>query len=335
MEELKANPKRYALGTVIEARLDKGRGPIATFLVQNGTLRVGDSVVAGTAFGKVRQIKDDMARNLSEAGPSSPVEVSGLQDVPVAGDKFMAFENEKMAREIATKRRIAKETNSRIATTAKKLEDLFESAQSGDKQVVNVIIKADVQGSAEAVKHALEKLKVENIEICVVSAQAGSITESDVLLASASSAIIYGFNVRPDAAIRKKAAEAGVDIRLHNVIYALTEEMEAAMKGMLKPLVKEVVTGQAEVRQIFKVGKVGTIAGSYVTMGYIKKDSKVRLIRSGIVIYEGKLASLKRYQDDAKEVKEGFECGMMIENYNDIKENDIIEGYALEEVARS
>lgn len=335
MEELKANPKRYALGTVIEARLDKGRGPIATFLVQNGTLRVGDSVVAGTAFGKVRQIKDDMARNLSEAGPSSPVEVSGLQDVPVAGDKFMAFENEKMAREIATKRRIAKETNSRIATTAKKLEDLFESAQSGDKQVVNVIIKADVQGSAEAVKHALEKLKVENIEICVVSAQAGSITESDVLLASASSAIIYGFNVRPDAAIRKKAAEAGVDIRLHNVIYALTEEMEAAMKGMLKPLVKEVVTGQAEVRQIFKVGKVGTIAGSYVTMGYIKKDSKIRLIRSGIVIYEGKLASLKRYQDDAKEVKEGFECGMMIENYNDIKENDIIEGYALEEVARS
>ena len=335
MEELKANPKRYALGTVIEARLDKGRGPIATFLVQNGTLRVGDSVVAGTAFGKVRQIKDDMARNLSEAGPSSPVEVSGLQDVPVAGDKFMAFENEKMAREIATKRRIAKETNSRIATTAKKLEDLFESAQSGDKQVVNVIIKADVQGSAEAVKHALEKLKVENVEICVVSAQAGSITESDVLLASASSAIIYGFNVRPDAAIRKKAAEAGVDIRLHNVIYALTEEMEAAMKGMLKPLVKEVVTGQAEVRQIFKVGKVGTIAGSYVTMGYIKKDSKVRLIRSGIVIYEGKLASLKRYQDDAKEVKEGFECGMMIENYNDIKENDIIEGYALEEVARS
>ena len=335
MEELKANPKRYALGTVIEARLDKGRGPIATFLVQNGTLRVGDSVVAGTAFGKVRQIKDDMARNLSEAGPSSPVEVSGLQDVPVAGDKFMAFENEKMAREIATKRRIAKETNSRIATTAKKLEDLFESAQSGDKQVVNVIIKADVQGSAEAVKQALEKLKVENVEICVVSAQAGSITESDVLLASASSAIIYGFNVRPDAAIRKKAAEAGVDIRLHNVIYALTEEMEAAMKGMLKPLVKEVVTGQAEVRQIFKVGKVGTIAGSYVTMGYIKKDSKVRLIRSGIVIYEGKLASLKRYQDDAKEVKEGFECGMMIENYNDIKENDIIEGYALEEVARS
>ena len=335
MEELKANPKRYALGTVIEARLDKGRGPIATFLVQNGTLRVGDSVVAGTAFGKVRQIKDDMARNLSEAGPSSPVEVSGLQDVPVAGDKFMAFENEKMAREIATKRRIAKETNSRIATTAKKLEDLFESAQSGDKQVVNVIIKADVQGSAEAVKHALEKLKVENVEICVVSAQAGSITESDVLLASASSAIIYGFNVRPDAAIRKKAAEAGVDIRLHNVIYALTEEMEAAMKGMLKPLVKEVVTGQAEVRQIFKVGKVGTIAGSYVTMGYIKKDSKIRLIRSGIVIYEGKLASLKRYQDDAKEVKEGFECGMMIENYNDIKENDIIEGYALEEVARS
>ena len=335
MEELKANPKRYALGTVVEAKLDKGRGPIATFLVQNGTLRVGDCIVAGVAFGKVRQLKDDMGRTLQEATPSMPVEVSGLQDVPVAGDKFMAFENEKMAREIAFKRKTAKESNERIGTTAKKLEDLIQESKEGEKQVIQVIIKADVQGSAEAIKNALEKLKVENVSINVIAAQAGAITESDVLLASASHAIIYGFNVRPDAAIRKKAAESNVEIRLHNVIYALTEELELAMKGLLKPIYEEVVTGQAEVRQLFKVGKVGTIAGSYVTMGYIKRDSLIRLIRNGIVIYSGKLASLKRFSDDVKEVKEGYECGMMIENYNDIKENDIIEGYFMQEVKRT
>ena len=335
MEELKANPKRYALGTVVEAKLDKGRGPIATFLVQNGTLRVGDCIVAGVAFGKVRQLKDDMGRTLQEATPSMPVEVSGLQDVPVAGDKFMAFENEKMAREIAFKRKTAKESNERIGTTAKKLEDLIQESKEGEKQVIQVIIKADVQGSAEAIKNALEKLKVENVSINVIAAQAGAITESDVLLANASHAIIYGFNVRPDAAIRKKAAESNVEIRLHNVIYALTEELELAMKGLLKPIYEEVVTGQAEVRQLFKVGKVGTIAGSYVTMGYIKRDSLIRLIRNGIVIYSGKLASLKRFSDDVKEVKEGYECGMMIENYNDIKENDIIEGYFMQEVKRT
>lgn len=335
MEELKANPKRYALGTVVEAKLDKGRGPIATFLVQNGTLRVGDCIVAGVAFGKVRQLKDDMGRTLQEATPSMPVEVSGLQDVPVAGDKFMAFENEKMAREIAFKRKTAKESKERIGTTAKKLEDLIQESKEGEKQVIQVIIKADVQGSAEAIKNALEKLKVENVSVNVISAQAGAITESDVLLASASHAIIYGFNVRPDATIRKKAAESNVEIRLHNVIYALTEELELAMKGLLKPIYEEVVTGQAEVRQLFKVGKVGTIAGSYVTMGYIKRDSLIRLIRNGIVIYSGKLASLKRFSDDVKEVKEGYECGMMIENYNDIKENDIIEGYFMQEVKRT
>ncbi len=333
--ELKANPKRYALGTVVEAKLDKGRGPIATLLVQNGTLRVGDCIVCGVAFGKVRQLKDDMGRLLQEAGPSMPVEVSGLQEVPVAGDKFMAFENEKMAREIAFKRKTEKESKDRIGTTARKLEDLIKESKEGEKQIINVIIKADVQGSAEAIRNALEKLKIENVEVNVISSQAGAITESDVLLASASNAIIYGFNVRPDAMIRKKASEENVDIRLHNVIYALTEEMELAMKGKLKPILQEVVTGQAEVRQLFKVGKVGTIAGSYVTMGVIKRDSLVRLIRSGIVVYSGKLASLKRFNDDVKEVKEGFECGMMIENYNDIKEKDIIEGYVMEEVKRT
>ena len=331
-EELKANPNRYALGTVVEARLDKQRGPIATFLVQNGTLRVGDSVVAGTCFGKVRQLRDDLGRQLSDASPSTPVEISGLQDVPVAGDKFMAFESEKMARDIAEKRNEAKVLSERKATSATTLESFM--ANAGEHQTVNVIIKADVQGSAEAVKNALEKLKIENVSVNVIASYAGAITESDILLASASKAIVYGFNVRPDSVVRKKAAEEGVDIRLHNVIYNLLEEMEAAMKGMLKPIYKEVVTGQAEVRQTFKVGKVGVIAGSYVTLGILKANSKVRLIRAGIVVYEGKLASLKRYKDDVKEVKEGYECGLMIDGYNDLKEQDIIEGYVMEEIKR-
>ena len=332
LEELKANPNRYALGTVVEARLDKQRGPIATFLVQNGTLRVGDCVVAGTAFGKVRQLRDDLGRQLSDATPATPVEVSGLQDVPVAGDKFMAFENEKMARDIAEKRKEIKIMSERKATSANTLESFM--ANAGEHQTINVIIKADVQGSAEAVKNALEKLKVENVTVTVIASYAGAITESDVLLASASKAIIYGFNVRPDSVVRKKAAEEGVDIRLHNVIYNLLEEMGAAMKGMLKPIYKEVVTGQAVVRQTFKVGKVGVIAGSYVTLGFIRANAKVRLIRAGIVVYEGELSSLKRFKDDAKEVKEGFECGMMIKGYNDIKEDDIIEGYEMQEVER-
>ena len=332
LEDLKANPNRYAMGTVVEAKLDKQRGPIATFLIQNGTLRVGDSVVAGTCFGKIRQLRDDLGRQLSEAGPSTPVEVSGLQDVPVAGDKFMAFESEKMARDIAIKRKEAKILAERKVTSANTLESFM--ATSGEHQTINVIIKADVQGSAEAVKSALEKLKVEDVSVNVIASYAGAITESDVLLASASNAIIYGFNVRPDAVVRKKAIEEGVDIRLHNIIYNLLEEMEAAMKGMLKPIYKEVVTGQAEVRQTFKVGKTGVIAGCYITLGYIKANAKVRLIRAGIVVYEGQLSSLKRFKDDVKEVKEGYECGMMIAGYNDIKEADIIEGYEMQEVAR-
>lgn len=330
--DLKANPNRYAMGTVVEARLDKQRGPIATFLVQNGTLRIGDCVVAGTCFGKVRQLKDDLGRLLSDATPSTPIEISGLQDVPVAGDKFMAFENEKMARDIADKRKEIKIQQERKATSANTLESFM--ALSGEHQVINVIIKADVQGSAEAVKTALEKLKVEDVSVNVIAAYAGAITESDVLLASASKAIIYGFNVRPDAIVRKKALEEGVDIRLHNIIYNLLEEMTSAMKGMLKPIYKEVVTGQAEVRQTFKVGKVGVIAGCYVTLGLIKANAKIRLIRAGIVVYEGKLGSLKRFKDDVKEVKEGFECGLMIDGYNDIKESDIVEGYEMQEVER-
>ncbi|MCI5745813.1 MAG: translation initiation factor IF-2 [Erysipelotrichaceae bacterium] len=330
--DLKANPNRYAMGTVVEARLDKQRGPIATFLVQNGTLRIGDCVVAGTCFGKVRQLKDDLGRLLSDATPSTPIEISGLQDVPVAGDKFMAFENEKMARDIADKRKEIKIQQERKATSANTLESFM--ALSGEHQVINVIIKADVQGSAEAVKTALEKLKVEDVSVNVIAAYAGAITESDVLLASASKAIIYGFNVRPDAIVRKKALEEGVDIRLHNIIYNLLEEMTSAMKGMLKPIYKEVVTGQAEVRQTFKVGKVGVIAGCYVTLGLIKANAKIRLIRAGIVVYEGKLGSLKRFKDDVKEVKEGYECGLMIDGYNDIKESDIVEGYEMQEVER-
>ena len=332
MQELKANKNRYAIGTVVEARLDKQRGPIATFLVQNGTLRVGDPVVAGTCYGKVRQLRDDLGRQLSEALPSTPVEVSGLQDVPVAGDKFMAFENEKMARDIAEKRNEAKILATRKVTSANTLESFM--AQAGDHPVINVIIKADVQGSAEAVRHALEKLKVEDVTVNVIASTAGAITESDVLLASASKALIYGFNVRPAANVRKKAEEEGVEIMLYNIIYSLLEDMELMMKSKLKPIFKESVTGQAEVRQTFHVGKVGVIAGCYVTLGLIKANSKVRLLREGRVIYDGKLASLKRFKDDVKEVKEGYECGLMIDGYNDIKESDIIEGYEMVEVER-
>ena len=332
MAELKANKHRYAMGTVVEARLDKQRGPIATFLVQNGILRIGDPVVAGVCYGKVRQLKDDLGRQLSEATPSTPVEVSGLQDVPVAGDKFIAFDNEKMARDVAQKRYEAKVLATRKATSANTLESFM--ANAGDHPVINVIIKADVQGSAEAVKNALEKLKVEDVTVNVIASTAGAITESDVLLASASKALIYGFNVRPAAIVRKKAEEEGVEIMLYNIIYSLLEDMEAMMKSKLKPIFQESVTGQAEVRQTFHVGKVGVIAGCYVTLGVIKAGSKVRLLREGRVVYEGKLDSLKRYKDDVKEVKEGYECGLMIDGYNDIKEQDIIEGYEMLEVER-
>ena len=327
VRELKANPNRLATGTVIEARLDKGRGPVCTLLVQNGTLKQGQPIVVGSCFGRVRKMTNDMGSEIKQAGPSMPVEVIGLNDVPEAGDIFKAFDNEKEARAIADKRKQAKIDQERKATSAMNLDDLAAQIEAGSIQEIPVIVKADVQGSAEAVKSSLEKIEVEGVKVNVIRSVAGAISESDVMLASASKAIIIGFNVRPDANVRKKAEEEGVSIRLHNIIYKAVEEMELAMKGMLAPVYEEVIIGQLEVRQTFKVSKVGTIAGCMVTDGKVVRDCKVRLIRDGIVVYDGKLGSLKRFQNDAKEVTSGFECGITIENYNDIKEKDIIEAY--------
>ena len=327
VRELKANPNRLATGTVIEARLDKGRGPVCTLLVQNGTLKQGQPIVVGSCFGRVRKMTNDMGSEIKQAGPSMPVEVIGLNDVPEAGDIFKAFDNEKEARAIADKRKQAKIDQERKATSAMNLDDLAAQIEAGSIQEIPVIVKANVQGSAEAVKSSLEKIEVEGVKVNVIRSVAGAISESDVMLASASKAIIIGFNVRPDANVRKKAEEEGVSIRLHNIIYKAVEEMELAMKGMLAPVYEEVIIGQLEVRQTFKVSKVGTIAGCMVTDGKVVRDCKVRLIRDGIVVYDGKLGSLKRFQNDAKEVTSGFECGITIENYNDIKEKDIIEAY--------
>ena len=271
---------------------------------------------------------------LRTAGPSTPVSIIGLSEVPVAGDHFMAFPTEKQAREIAEKRKQARVSQEMHGSSAMSLEDLYNRIHEGEVQTINIIIKADLQGSAEAIKASLEKLNNDQVKINVIRSTAGAITESDVLLASASKAIIYGFNVRPDALVRSKAEEEGIEIRLHRIIYALIEEMEAAMKGLLKPEFEEKVLGQASVRQLFKVSKLGTIAGCMVTSGLIRRDASMRLIRDGIVVYEGKLASLKRYQNDAKEVQTGYECGLMIENYNDLKENDIVECYEMVEIKK-
>ena len=334
MLELKANPSRYALGTVLEANLDKGEGPKATLVVQNGTLNSSDYVVVGTAYGRVRRMTNEYKKILRTAGPSTPVSIIGLSEVPVAGDHFMAFPTEKQAREIAEKRKQARVSQEMHGSSAMSLEDLYNRIHEGEVQTINIIIKADLQGSAEAIKASLEKLNNDQVKINVIRSTAGAITESDVLLASASKAIIYGFNVRPDALVRSKAEEEGIEIRLHRIIYALIEEMEAAMKGLLKPEFEEKVLGQASVRQLFKVSKLGTIAGCMVTSGLIRRDASMRLIRDGIVVYEGKLASLKRYQNDAKEVQTGYECGLMIENYNDLKENDIVECYEMVEIKK-
>ena len=332
VEDYKANPDRIATGTVIEAKLDKGRGPVTTLLVQKGTLHAGDIVVVGSAYGRVRKMVDDHGREIKVAGPSSPVEIIGLNDVPAAGDVFKVFENEKKARQIAETRLQNKIDNERNASSALTLDDLARQIEEGNIQSINVILKADVQGSAEAVKASLEKIDVEGVRVNVIRSTAGAITESDIDLAVASNAIVIGFNVRPSAVVRKKAEECKVDIRLHNIIYKALEEMEAAMKGMLAPVYEEVVIGQAEVRQTFKVSKVGTIAGCMVTDGSIRKGCKVRLIRDGIVIYTGNLGSLKRFQNDAKEVNAGYDCGITIENFNDIKENDVIEAYEDQQV---
>ena len=332
LAELKANPKRMAYGSVIEGRLDKGRGPVATLLIQNGTLRSGNPIVVGATYGRVRQLVDDRGREIKAAGPATPVEITGLNDVPEAGDKFMVFETEREARHVGEERAQKKIEEERNSTSAMSLDDLFSQMKSGEVVDLNIIVKADVNGTAEAVKSSLEKIDVEGARVNVIRSTVGAISESDILLASASKAIIYGFNVRPDANVRRKADEEGVEIRLHQDIYKMVEEIEAAMKGMLAPEMEEVVTGQAEIRHIYKVSKVGNIAGCYVTDGSIKRDCGIRLIREGIIVYEGKLASLKRFKDDAKEVNQGYECGLTIENYNDIKEGDIVEGYVMQEV---
>ena len=332
VRDIKANPKKLATGTVIEAKLDKGRGPVTTLLVQNGTLRQSDSIVVGSCYGKVRKMTNDLGKEIKEALPGTPVEIIGLDDIPVAGDNFKVFEDDKDARAVAQARNRQKIEKERNSSSAMSLDDLKAQIDAGDIKEIPVIVKSDVTGTAEAVASSLSKIEVDGVKVNVIRHAAGAINESDVILASVSNAVIYGFNVRPDANVKKKAAEEKVEIRLHNIIYKAVEEMEAAMKGMLAPVFEEVVTGQAEVRKTYKVSKIGTIAGCMITDGKIVKDCKVRLIRDGIVIYTGKLGSLRRFENDAKEVAEGYECGITIENFNDIKEMDIIEGFVDQEV---
>ncbi len=329
MRELKANPNRYAIGTVIEANLDKGEGPKATLLVQNGTLSFQDYVVVGTTYGKIRRMTNEYKKIVKEAKPSTPVSVIGLAEVPNAGDKFMAFPTEKQAKDIAFKRALAKKEAEQSLSSAGSLEDLYNRINEGLVQDINIIVKADTTGSAEAIKASLEKLSNDQVKLHIIHCSSGAITESDIMLASASGAIIYGFNVRPSSMISQKAEAAKVEIRLHRIIYDLLNEMSDAMKGMLKKEQVEKVMGQAEVRSLIKISKIGTVAGSYVTFGTIKNGSMMRLLRDGIVTYEGKISSLRRFKDDVKEVKEGFECGITIENFNDLKELDIIETYEM------
>ena len=333
MEEYKANPNRYAMGTVIESRLDKQVGPVATVLIQNGTLRLGDPIVVGTSYGKVRTLKNDQGKEITEAEPSKPVEITGLSETPEAGDRFMAFETEKEAHNISDQRKNAQKLKENKASEAVTLDDLFNKIGEGLKEI-NVIIKADVHGSSEAVKNSLEKIEVEDVRVKVIRSSVGSITESDIVLAKASNAIIIGFNVRPTNAIRDYAKENNVEIRLYNIIYKAVEEIEAAMKGMLEPIYEEKIIGSAEVRQLFKFSKVGTIAGSYVTDGVIKRDAKARIIRDGVVVYDGNIGSVQREKDTVKEVKKGLECGITIENFSDIKVKDIIEAYEMVEIER-
>lgn len=332
VEDLKADPTQRAIGTVIEARLDKGKGPVATLLVQQGTLHVGDPIVVGNTFGRVRVMTNDLGRRDKATGPATPVEITGLNDVPQAGDRFVTFEDEKTARRPGEERAKRALMEQRASSSRVTLDNLFESLKEGELKEVNVIIKADVQGSAEALVASLKKIDVEGVRVNIVHSAVGAINESDVTLAAASNAIIIGFNVRPTPQAKQQAEAEKVDIRLHRIIYKAIEEIETAMKGMLDPEFEEKITGQMIVRETYKVSKVGTIAGCYVTEGSIRRDSGVRVIRDGIVIYEGKLASLKRFKDDVKEVKLGFECGAMIEKFNDLKVDDVIEGYVMEEV---
>jgi len=332
MQELKANPARYAMGTVIESKMDKNIGGVASLLIQNGTLRLGDPIVVGTSYGKVRTMKDDLGNSIVEAGPSTPVEITGLSETPSAGDKFMAFETEAQAKEVADKRSI-QARESKFQKTSLTLDNLFASIDSETKEI-NVVLKADVKGSEEAVKNALEKIDVDGVKVKVIRSGIGTITESDVVLANASNALILGFCVSPSNSTKEIAKEYGVDIRLYTIIYKLVEEMEAAMKGMLDPEFEEKIIGSVEIRKLFKFSKVGNIAGSYVTDGIVKKDAKARLIRDGIVIVDTKIATLQREKDQAKEVKKGYECGLTLENYSDIKVGDTLEVYETVEVKR-
>lgn len=331
IEDLKANPKRLAKGTVIEASLDKGRGPVATLIVENGTLRVGDILVIGNTFGRVRTMNDDLKRRFNEAGPATPIEITGLDQVPQAGDVFMVFQDERMARQIAEQRSAKERELISKQQKATSLESMF-GAQTDGTKVLNVILKGDVQGSIEALKGMLEKIDVEGFHANIVRSGVGAISETDISLAAASGAIVIGFNVRPTAAVKAFAEQQGVEVRLYNIVYRITEDIEKALKGMLAPVFEEVVTGQAEVRQLFKISKIGTIAGCMVIDGVIKRDSKVSIIRDGIVVYKGDLSTLRRGKDDVKEVRQGFECGMSVVNFNDLKEGDIIEASIEREV---
>ncbi|MDK8501730.1 translation initiation factor IF-2 [Aerococcus sp. UMB1112A] len=334
VEEYKANPDTYAIGSVIEARLDAHRGAIATVLVQNGTLHTGDAIVVGDTYGRVRTMVNDQGRRIHDASPSTPVEITGLQNAPSAGDRFVVFEDEKTARTVGEERASRAQEERRQAHTKVTLDNLFDTIKEGQMKTVNVIIKADVQGSAEALAGSLKKIDVEDVRVDIVHSAVGAVNESDVTLASASNAIIIGFNVRPTPQAKTQAQAEDVEIRLHNVIYNAIQEIEDAMTGLLDPEYEEQVTGEVVIRETYKVSKVGTIGGAYVTNGVIRRSSKVRVIRDNIVVYDGELASLRRFKDDVKEVSKGFECGLMIENYNDIKVDDIIEPYEMVEIKR-
>lgn len=333
MENYKANPNRYAIGTVVEARLDKQVGSIVTVLIQNGTLRLGDPIVVGSSFGKIRTLKNDLGVEITTAAPSQPVEITGLSETPKAGDKFMAFETDKQARSIGEARKSEEKENQNKSSSVS-LDDIFAKIQDGTKEV-NVIIKADVNGSAEAVKNSLEKIEVDGVRVRVIRSSVGAITESDIVLAEASNAIIIGFNIRPNNSIREYAKDKGIDIRLYDIIYKAVEEMESAMKGMLEPEYEEKTIGSAEVRALFKFSKVGIIAGSYILDGIIKSNVKARVIRDSAIIYDGTINSLQREKDSVKEVKKGFECGITISNFNDLKVGDIIEAYEMVEKVRN
>lgn len=334
MQELKANPNRLALGTVIEARLDKGRGTVATLLVQNGTLKISDPIVVGNTFGRVRAMINDRGKSIKNAFPSTPVEITGLQDVPNAGDRFVVFGDEKTARQIGEARQQQYIESQRESQASLSLDSLFEQMKQGEAKDLNIILKADVQGSVEALSMSLAKIEVDGVNVRIIHTGVGAINESDVTLAAASKAVVIGFNVRPDANAKQKIQEEKIDVRLHSIIYKVIEEIENAMKGLLAPEFKEKILGLAEVRQVYKVSKIGTIAGSYVTEGKVLHNAQLRVIRDSIVIFEGKIGTLKRYKDDVKEVQNGYECGITVENYSDIKEGDVFELFVMEETKK-